>query len=67
MKMNDYQLSVMILIKIFAKLLLQDIFKTVQKCKKMEVIELLKILMGYISIQVQYYLRNPQNGSFIMN
>ena len=67
MKMKDCRLLVMIPIKMFEKLLLQDISKTVQKCKKMEVIARLKILMGYISIQVQYYLRNPQNGSFIMN
>ena len=49
-------------IKMFEKLLLQDISKTVQKCKKMEVIARLKIPMGYISIQAQYYLTNLQNG-----
>ena len=62
MKMKDCRLLVMIHIKMFEKLLLQDISKTVQKCKKMEVIARLKIPMGYISIQAQYYLTNLQNG-----
>ena len=62
MKMKDCRLLVMIPIKMFEKLLLQDISKTVQKFKKMEVIARLKIPMGYISIQAQYYLTNLQNG-----